>query len=136
MNKKRLKVYSILIILVLLFNACKEDTEIVETTQPANSSEYYTESGTVSTLNEDAIQYIGETVKEGSVLTFVAGTPKEVLPNIGTNILVPVSEHTPYGFLGKVTSIAEEGGAIKVQTETVALNEAFPNLSIDTTFNI
>ena len=136
MNKKYVVwLFPILFTLALLFNACKED-DGMETTQSINDSEYYTESGTVSMLKEEAIQYISETITEGDVLIFSQGTPKEVLPQIGTNILVPVSERTPYGFLGKVKSITEEGTTIKVQTETIALDEAFPNLSIDTTFNI
>ncbi|MDR2809865.1 MAG: hypothetical protein LBB84_04820 [Tannerellaceae bacterium] len=136
MKKNFLPAIFACLFVALSFYACKDDgNDDVDKPTNGNDSEYYTESGTVSTLKEDAIQYIDETVTEGSTLLFGSHTPKDVLPKIGTTILVPMSEKTPYGFLGKVTSVEEEGGQIKVNTEMVALDEAFPNLSVDTTFN-
>lgn len=78
--------------------------------------------------------YIAETVT-GTTVDFSSSTPDDILPKKGEIIQMPISERTPNGFLGKVTSVEKEGSVITVTTEQVALDEAYPNLSIDTTFN-
>lgn len=129
MKKNYFLVILVLLITSMSFNSCKDDSD----GKPHNNNTYYTQAGNVSTLKKEAIQYIAETVT-GNHFYFDGNTPDEVIPKVGTCILIPMSEKTPYGFLGRVTSI-EKGDQIKVITENVPLDEAFENLSIDTTFN-
>lgn len=77
-------------------------------------------------------KYISEKVETDSLIIFSTTTPDNLLPKVGTSFYIPVSEKTPYGFLGKVVSV-EKGNPIKVFTESVPIEEAFKNLSIDTT---
>lgn len=57
------------------------------------------------------------------------------MPKVGAKLFIPISEKTPYGFLGRVKSV-KDGDPIKVFTEALPLEEAFDNLFIDTTMNV
>lgn len=90
----------------------------------------------VVVLSEQAISHIARPVT-GQELVFDGGMDEKDMPVVGTIIQVPViTEKTPFGFLGRVTGISKNGDNITVTTETVALDEAYPNLSIDTAVNI
>lgn len=115
-----------------LLYACKSDENIPS--EPVNNK-YYAAAGNVSVLSEDATQYLEGSLDDGSALVFNANTPDEALPKVGQIIVIPISENTPYGFLGKVTKV-EKGETIKVLTEDVSLEEAFESLSIDTEFDL
>jgi len=67
------------------------------------------------------------------VVVFRGNTPDAIIPKTGECIFIPVSEKTPYGFLGKVISV-ERGADTKVFTRAAALDEVFETLSVDTTF--
>lgn len=113
-------------ILTLLF-ACKSEEDI-----PTGSvdNKYYTAAGSVSVLSEEAVQYLECLTEDGTTVVLKANTPDEALPKVGQIIVIPMSEKTPYGFLGKVTSV-NKGETINVLTEEVPLAEAFETLSID-----
>jgi len=130
--KKVLSILSVLLFIVT-FQACKSDDAVQA---PAVDSKYYTTAqNDIVILKDDAIQYIQEKVETDSLIVFSNSAPDEVIPQVGTKIFIPVSEKTPYGFLGKVTSV-EKANPIKVFTEALPLEEAFESLSVDTTLNI
>lgn len=129
--KKALSILSLLF-LVVAFQACKSDDELQ--TSVVNNN-YYTTTNGITVLKEEAQQFIVESPTNDSQLVFSSSTPDEALPNVGTIIYVPITEKTPYGFLGKVTAI-EKGNEIMVKTESVPLEEAFDNLSVDTVINL
>lgn len=130
--KKYILFFSALLF-IAAFQACNDDEEIPSIIE---KNEYYTTVNEINILKQEAaVSYIVEKVESDSLIVFSRNTPKEVLPEVGTMLFIPISEKTPYGFLGKVKSV-EEGNSIKVFTETLPLEEAFENLSIDTTMNI
>ena len=129
--KKALSILGLLF-LVVAFQACKSDDELQ--TSVVNNN-YYTTANGITVLKEEAQLFIVESPTNDSLLVFSSSTPDEALPNVGTIIYVPITEKTPYGFLGKVTAI-EKGNEIMVKTESVPLEEAFDNLSVDTVINL
>lgn len=110
-----------------LLSCNDDDNETVKETpfnEPTSEVRIYTES---------EANYVAEDVSENSIV-FNANTPADIVPEVGRIIQLPVSDHSPYGFLGRVVSVKKEGNIV-VTTENVALDEAYPNLSIDTKFN-
>lgn len=83
----------------------------------------------VKVFTEAEANYVTGLPSEES-LVFSSNTPESVLPEVGTIIQLPISEHTPFGFLGRVTSVTK-GENIVVNTEQVPLDVAYPNLSVD-----
>lgn len=128
--KKTLSVLSLLF-LIVAFQACKNDDDLQT---PVVNNQYYTATNDINILKEDAIQYIQEDVVSDSLIVFSSNTPEDALPKVGAKLFIPVSDKTPYGFLGKVKSV-ENGNPIRVITEALPLEEAFDNLSVDTTMN-
>lgn len=110
--------------------SCSDDSQVVTN----DNTKFNQISNTVTELTDDAINHITSTV-DGDEIVFDANTPQNLLPQVGTIIYASVSEKTPYGFLGKVVSVEKEGNIV-IKTEVVPLDEAFPNLSIDTVLNI
>lgn len=117
------------ILAVVLLLSCSDDkheqVEQVPFNQPNSEVRVYTEA---------EANYVSEEVTEDE-LVFKSNTPDNVLPKVGTIIQMPISENTPYGFLGRVIDV-KKGDKIIVKTEEVALDEAYPNLSIDTLINV
>ena len=130
------KVFSFLIVFVaiVMANSCNSSDDDIKI-DAGNDSNYYTQVNVVNVLKEEAQQFIVESPTNDSLLVFSSLTPDEALPKVGTIIYVPITEKTPYGFLGKVTSI-EKGNETMVKTESVPLEEAFDNLSVDTVMNL
>lgn len=89
----------------------------------------YTFSPETVEMDEQMEDYV-DGVSEGT-LTFRSGTPESYIPQVGQVILNSrPSEKMPYGFLGKVTAVRQEGGSSVVETEKVALDQAFEKLNI------
>lgn len=108
-----------------LLTSCSE-----ETFEPAESTAAYNEpSSEVRMYSEADASYVIEEPTETSIV-FSGSTPDYALPKVGEVILMPESENTPFGFLGRVLKV-DVGDKITVTTEIVPLEEAFPNLSID-----
>ncbi len=85
--------------------------------------------GNVVTLNDEATQFV-ESYENDSSITFSSDTPNNLIPSIGSIIYVPVSDKTPYGYLGKISKV-EKSDIYKVFTEPVSLDEVFENLSVE-----
>lgn len=87
-------------------------------------------------LTQDLINQVSGTV-EGSDLALSSSVKETELPEVGQILLVSqVSEKFPNGFLGKVTKVSKENGGYKVSTESVPLDVAFEELSVDQTINL
>ena len=99
------------------------------------NNQYFTTTNDINILKEDAIKYIQDEIQNDSLVVFDGNTPDDALPKIGSKIFIPISPKSPSGFLGKVKSV-EKGNPIKVFTESLPLEEAFDNLSIDTVMNV
>ncbi len=109
--------------------SCSDDSDSPDIdTTPSNQV-----SSVVKVFPEEAIKYLAEEVSANEVVLDL-NIPENLIPKVGTIIQIPMSEKSPYGFLGKVVSIEKNSG-YRIVTETVALDEAYPNLSIDTIFN-
>lgn len=119
--------FSWILAVVLLLSCSDDKNEQAEQTpfnQPTNEVKVYTET---------EANYVSEEATENE-LVFGSNTPDNLLPQVGTIIQMPISENTPYGFLGRVTDV-KKGDKIVVTTKEVALDEAYPNLSVDTIVN-
>lgn len=126
-----------IILLLSVFVGCNTNVIDKNTSSDDVGDKYYYEpNDELRVLTEEEIAYIIRIEDEGTVLSFNGGTPQQVLPNKGQMFMVPMSEKTPYGFLGRTVDIVYDENAILVYTESVALNEAFPNLSIDTVLDL
>jgi hypothetical protein len=125
---------SILFILfTVAFSSC--DTETMPVTSLDGNSKN-DEMSEVNIFKEDAAQYVvNDIIDQDSILVFSGNTPKNILPTAGETVFIPITEKTPYGFLGKVKSIKENGN-FEIETETVALDEIFETLSVDTVFSM
>ncbi len=111
-----------------LFCSCSDD----KASDVGNSGNDNSTQETSILVLDNISSYISEKVETDSLILFNNATPDDLLPKAGTSIYIPISEKVPFGFLGKVVSI-EKGNPIKVYTESVPIEEAFQNLSIDTT---
>lgn len=122
--------FTFLLIGLLFICSCNEDSNVATNDQ----TKFNQISNTVTELTAEAINHITSTVDDDKII-FDANTPQSFLPQIGTIIHASATEKMPYGFLGKVVSVEKEGNYV-IKTEEVPLDEAFPNLSIDTVLNI
>lgn len=125
--KTTFKLLIVCIAIGTLFS-CNDDSEVFVENVPYNQVD-----NAVSTLSDEAIVHITTEVLDNKIV-FDENTSEDLIPKVGTIIQAPISEKTPYGFLGKVVSV-EKGNGYAVITEQVALDEAYPNLYVDTTFN-
>lgn len=115
-------------ILALLSCSRENEGEVVAKTpfnEPSSSVMLYTEDNANAFVNS---------VTENEV-SLSPNTPADMIPKVGSILQLPKSTNSPYGFLGKVIAV-ENNGNIIVKTELVPLDEAYPNLSIDTTVNV
>lgn len=128
--KNSLFIFIFSLVLLVGFISCKDNGEYTVD----NPSIFYTQNENVYILKPEAIQYLDEAVA-GDYLLFDKNAPDDIIPEVGTILQSSISEKTPYGFLGKVKRI-ERNEKIKIITESVSLEEVYPNLNIDNTFNI
>lgn len=125
----------IIFITLLSITSCYENIIEGSIDRPHVNEQYYDSNDNICILKEEMTQYIDDMVISDSLLIFNANIPEEALPKVGTNIFIPVSDKTPYGFLAKVSSI-ERGSKVYIQTTTLPLEEVFDYLSIDNTVEI
>lgn len=108
-----------------LLMSCSEDTlNVVDDTTPFNQPK-----SDVRVFTESEAGYVIEEATEDKIV-FNGSTPSEIVPKVGSIIQLPISDNTPFGFLGRVVSV-NSGDKIEVNTELVPLEEAYPNLSLD-----
>lgn len=125
---------------VIMFMACGDDNGIdenpSETNQPTEqpSTEEKMVLGQHSAvLTEEQLDNVTSIVT-GNEIIFSSTIEKTKLPKVGEILLVSdISDKFPYGFMGRVKQISEFNGNYKVKTESVALDEAFDELSINKT---
>lgn len=115
-----------MVLTIVTLSACDESTPNDNGEDSKSWSEL---KGNVVTLNDQATQYV-ESYENDSIITFLSGTPDNLIPSIGSILYVPVSEKTPYGYLGKISKVEKSDG-YKVFTESASLDEIFGNLSVD-----
>ena len=118
------KSFFLLWILGTLLFSCTEDKDELAAPLPFNEPK-----SEVKVYTEAEANYVLEALAENAIV-FEGSTPDNLLPPVGTIIQMPVTENTPYGFLGRVVSV-DKGDVVTVTTETVPLDEAYPNLSLD-----
>lgn len=135
-----MKTRSILLLTFLLTVSCTK-SEITGTGQGNEN-----QPGTEQDLPEGVV--VAENVKEITVresglivsvdeanetLVYSKDTPADILPEKGEILLsfFPTDE-LPYGFLGRVSEISETDAGYLVETEDVALEDAFEKFSINT----
>lgn len=74
---------------------------------------------------------------DNTVLVYGAGVSASEVPQVGTIVLARASRTLPCGFLGRVTDVRKNGdGSHTVNTEKVALSEAFDQLYVDETVDL
>ena len=74
---------------------------------------------------------------DNTVLVYGAGVSASEVPQEGTIVLARASRTLPCGFLGRVTDVRKNGdGSHTVNTEKVALSEAFDQLYVDETVDL
>ncbi len=62
--------------------------------------------------------------------------PEDRLPAVGNIVCCGITESTPSGFLGRVVSVSDDAGGVRVTCEEVALDEAFTVLKVNETINM
>ena len=88
-------------------------------------------------MPEEVSAKVTQSETDLSTLIYGAEVADSDVPKAGDIVLARASATLPYGFLGRVTEVkAGGGGARTVQTEPVALNEAFDKLYIDETVEL
>ena len=91
--------------------------------EPTPVEKEYELADNVIELEGDLLENVSSV--KGDTLVYESGTPANELPKVGDIVLVTQSTDVfPYGFLGKVTKISNDGN-INVITEAAALDEAF-----------
>ncbi len=87
-------------------------------------------------LNSLQLKNVLEVDDDNATLFFSSSLPDEQIPQKGQIILQYSStELLPYGFLGRVTSVAQEGDKIIVETDVPTLKEAFDKFEINYDMN-
>lgn len=117
-------------LILTLFVSCSDDIN----EQTTSSTPFNQPNSEVRVYTEEEAKYVSEEAAENT-LVFESNTPDNIIPQPGTIIQMPISENTPYGFLGKVTEVKKDNNIVVTASE-VALDEAYPNLSLDSHLNI
>lgn len=124
-------------LLVLLTIACISLTScdvLSDLLDDPDTSEFFTLAENTRIYSEDEMEYF---VKDSDrTLTISAEAPSETVPVVGDIIICPISESTPYGYMGKVISVENTDAGWIMETEVVPLNEAFEELHINTELDI
>ena len=129
---KKVAFYLLLVFLLASVSSCKDSEDNVNN---MNSSPYYEVVNNLSILREDGLSFIKDSIKSDSLVVFAGNTPSSIIPQIGSNIYIPVSQKSPYGMLAKVISVNKDSD-ISVFTQALPLEEAFKYLSVDTTLSV
>lgn len=102
--------------------------------EPTPVEKEYELADNVIELEGDLLENVSSV--KGDTLVYDSGTPANELPKVGDIVLVTQSTDVfPYGFLGKVTKISNDGN-VNVITEAAALDEAFVYLDVEGTYEL
>ncbi|OUN81151.1 hypothetical protein [Bacteroides sp. An51A] len=100
----------------------------------AQTGAQYVLSENTTEITEDMAEHISVSPDDNTTLIYESGIAEEDVPEIGEIIFAKVSDDFPDGFLGKVSSIKENGdGSYMVETEVASLSEAFDELYVNET---
>lgn len=127
--------YTLMCTLLISCSDTTNEENIPTTLEPEPSTKDYQ-------LQENVIQIEGNALKqinsvEDMTIIYNGNTTKEDLPQVGKIILVSQpSTIFPHGFLGKAIRVSEQGGRYHIETEPVALDEAFTYLNVSKSYEL
>lgn len=125
------KLLVLLTIVCISLTSCDVLSDLLD---DPDTSEFFTLAENTRIYSEDEMEYF---VKDSDrTLTISAEAPSETVPVVGDIIICPISESTPYGYMGKVISVEKTDAGWIMETEVVPLNEAFEELHINTELDI
>lgn len=100
----------------------------------AQTGAQYVLSENTTEITEDMAEHISVSPDDNTTLIYESGIAEEDVPEIGEIIFAKVSDDFSDGFLGKVSSIKENGdGSYTIETVVASLSEAFDELYINET---
>lgn len=118
-------------LLCVSIESCIEKDDLVEPKpdpEPTPVEKEYELADNVIELEGDLLKHV--TSLKGDTLVYNSNTPDDALPEVGEIVIVTQpTDVFPYGFLGKVTKISNDGN-FYVITEPAALDEAFVYLDV------
>lgn len=118
-------------LLCVSIESCIEKDDLVEPKpdpEPTPVEKEYELADNVIELEGDLLKHV--TSLKGDTLVYNSNTPDDALPEVGEIVIVTQpTDVFPYGFLGKVTKISNDGN-VNVITEPTALDEAFVYLDV------
>lgn len=75
-------------------------------------------------------------VKDEDWLVLKNDAPATLVPVVGNIVLASQSDNTPYGFMGRVSSVTETAEGKEIRAESVALDEVFEELHLEKNIDI
>lgn len=118
-------------LLCVFIGSCIDKDDLVEPKpdpEPTPVEKEYELADNVIELEGDLLKHV--TSLKGDTLVYNSNTPDDALPEVGEIVIVTQpTDVFPYGFLGKVTKISNDGN-FYVITEPAALDEAFVYLDV------
>ena len=124
-------------LLCVSIGSCIEKDDLVEPKpdpEPTPVEKEYELADNVIELEGDLLKHV--TSLKGDTLVYNSNTPDDALPEVGEIVIVTQpTDVFPYGFLGKVTKISNDGN-INVITEVAALDEAFVYLDVSQSYEL
>ena len=100
----------------------------------AQTGAQYVLNENTTEITADMAEHISVSPDDNTTLIYESGIAEEDVPQVGDIIFAKVSDNFPDGFLGKVSSINENGdGSYTVETGVASLSEAFDELYINET---
>lgn len=135
--------YLLLFVASIMFAACSggDDEQSPQPNQQPTKVEQLPDGVVLGNetvqLNNIQLESLIEIDEENSTLTFSATLDEKHIP-CKDQILLQYfpTEKLPYGFLGQVTKVTNNGNTIIVETETPMLDEAFEKLGYNYEFDI
>ena len=103
----------------------------------AQTGAQYVLSENTTEITESMAEHISVSPDDNTTLIYGSGIAEEDVPQVGDIIFAKVSDNFPDGFLGKVSSIKENGdGSYTVETGVASLSEAFDELYVNETVTL
>ena len=128
--------YALLCTIIVSCSDSSDSPAEPPTPDPEPVEQNYRLKSGVNEIKGGNLDYVVEAI-EGTTLVLSGKYPSDELPVIGEIVFIyPNAKKLPYGFLGKVSKINKSGGNYSIETEQVALDEAFSYLSVDETIDM
>jgi len=127
---------------LLLLSGCTLSMEEWEETeeqvgyeeQAAVENDYFTldyeYKETTRSLTEDILAYVAQ-VEDDSIIYFLDNTPSEWLPKVGGQVVANCCEKFPMGFMGRVLSVENTNGFVRVVTTEATLEDCYESFDLD-----